>query len=233
MLKKYLDSRYIKALIREYFEDKSNLYTTVGLVVFLIGWGGYKLYTKHTYAVQAKAQLQFSEALEVYNKALAMELLGIHKGENTFTEWDDAELAFRIGYEQNKNSGIAPFFLAYQAQSLAHQGDYAKALSILDEAQKRFAKDVNWSYLFKITRSLMLFNSDQHSALESLRLLAYDEKNPLNDMALYYLGEYYYAQQDLEQAKKVFNDVVVKDTKNVLDIQSPWVELAKNRLQQV
>lgn len=234
MLKKYLDINYIKAWLKEYFEDKSNFYTTIGLVIFLVGWGSYKLYNYHSYNVQIKAQAQFSDALEVYNRALAMDLLGMNTNDaSKKVEWDDAELAFRIGYEQNKNAGITPFFLAYQAQSLARQGDYQKALTILDDTEKYFSNDINWSYLFQITRALILFNFDQMSGLNTLKQLAYDEKNPLDLMALYYLGEYYYAQGDLDGAKKTFNDVIIKDTKNELDIVSPYIELAKKRLEQL
>ena len=164
MLKKYLDIKYTKAVIREYFEDKSNLYTTIALVLFLIGWGGYKAYNYYNVQVQTKAQVQFSEALEVYNKALAMQLLGMNSSDKSYSEWDDAELAFRVGHEQNKSSGIAPFFLVYQAQSLAKKGDYQQALTMLDEAQKGFSLD-HWRYLLKITRALILFNVEQSSAL--------------------------------------------------------------------
>lgn len=231
MVKKYLDIAYIKSYIRDYFEDKSNLYTTIGLVVFLLGWGGYKVYTHYTTRLQVKAQAQFNEALEVYMKALSVELLGQGSDDQVRSAWDDAELAFRLGYEQNNHAGIAPFFLMYQAQAFARQGDYQQAEQALVKAEKSVPAGSAWSYLIAVTKALITLNHDQVNGLESLKNLAYDEKNPLDLMALYYLGEYYYANQQHDEAKKAFNDVLVKETKNQLHIQSPWVALARERLE--
>lgn len=227
-----MDIRYMKAWLYEYFEDKSNLYTTIACVAFLIGWGGYKLYNWHSNTVQTKSQLAFNDALNVYNKALATEFFAENKNAIS-AEWEDAEMAFRLGYEQNKGSSIAPFYLVYQAQALARQGDFDKAFATIDEAIKKFSGDNNFSYLFKITRTLIEFDVDQTTAAENLKKLAYDAKNPLDVMALYYLAEYYYSLDDIETARKIFNDVVAKNEKNVLNIESPWVELAKERLQEI
>lgn len=232
-MKKYIDLAYIKAYTRQYFEDKSNFYTTIGMVVFLSVWGGYKLYKRHDIGVQSRAQAQFAQSMDVYNKALTMQLLDVKSGNATFTEWDDAELAFRSAYEQNSSAGIAPFFLVYQAQSLAWKADYKNALDVLDRAQQSFKNDVNWDYLFKTTKALIMFDVEQHEAIKSLNELGADEKNPLNQMALYYLGEYYYANNNLDAAKKAYSDVIAKETKNALDIKAPWAELAQNRLAQL
>lgn len=231
MINDYLDADQIKHSIKEYFKDKSNLYSTIFIVVFLAGWGGYRLYYWHNTNVQENAYLSFSDSLEVYNKALMQSF----EAEKTklLSDWDDAELAFRIGYEQNSSAGIAPFFLAYQANSLAMQGDIDKALQVLDKAISKFKSGSDFYYLFKTTRALVLFEQNQEQAVNELTQLSTDSKNALDVMALYYLGEYYYSIGDLNSAKKNFEDVLVKNTKNKLGLESSWVDLAKQRLEQL
>lgn len=229
-LQKYVDTYQIKVWIREFRQDKSNFYTTIGLVVFLLGYGGYKAYKWHNTTVQAKAQLSFNDALEVYSRALAQ---GFYSKESNLHDWDESELAFRLAYEQNSSAGIAPFFLAYQAQSLANQGDYDKALSTLDQALSKFGSNSDYYFLIKTTYGLILFDKNQNEAANLLEELASNDDNPLNVMALYYLGEYYSFIGDFSRSKEKFNAVLVKDTANLLDIKSPWVDLAKSRLEQL
>lgn len=229
-LQKYVDTYQIKIWFREFTQDKSNFYTTIALVVFLLGYGGYRAYEWHNKTSQAKAQLSFNDALEVYSRALAQ---SFYSKETNIHDWDEAELAFRLAYEQNSSAGIAPFFLVYQAQSLANQGDYDKALSTLDQALSKFGSNSNYYYLIKTTYGLILFDKNQTEAVELLEGLAKNEDNPLNLMALYYLGEYYSFVGDVSKSKECFNAVLVKDSANLLDIKSPWVDLAKSRLEQL
>ncbi|OGB84395.1 hypothetical protein A3F66_06275 [candidate division TM6 bacterium RIFCSPHIGHO2_12_FULL_32_22] len=230
MINKEVILDFLKDQARDAVKDKTSIATTIFVVIGALFIGGYYFNGWYTNRVESAAQLAFTESLDIYNQALSKELMTTDKATN---EWDESDLAFKTAYDQNKNSKLSPFFLVYQAQSLAREGEIEKAVSILDEAIDDVSNDLHFFNLFKLTKNLILFNGsteDKTSALKDLEALASDKDNPLQDMSLYFLAEYYYSEGDLEKAKDLFQRASELGFKNELNVESPWVGLSKEKL---
>lgn len=216
---------------REISRDKSTLATFIFTVIGAFVIGGYFLHGWYSARVQRQAQFAFTQSLEIYQQALAKDLTATEEKKDN--DWDESDLAFKTAYDQNKHSKISPFYLVYRAQSLAQEGEIEKSINILNDAISKFSNDKHFLNLFKITKSLILFNGsidDKKSAVENLDKLANDKENPLQDMALYYLGEYYSSENDNEKAKEAFTKASELEFKNDLNLTSPWVEKSKEKL---
>jgi predicted negative regulator of RcsB-dependent stress response len=211
-------------------KDKSTLTTAIIVFIGVLAISGYFLHGWYSARVQSSAQLAFSESLDVFNQSLMKDLTAVEKKDN---DWDESDLAFKTAYDHNKHAKISPFYLVYQAQSLAREGDVERAVEHLDRAISDFSRDVHFLNLFKITKNLILFNGSleqKQNALDQMKALSDDKDNPLRDMALYYLGEYYYAENDIVSAKDAFQRGLELEFKNELGIESPWVNLCKEKI---
>lgn len=216
---------------REISKDKSTLATFIFAVIGTFVIGGYFLHGWYSARVQRQAQFAFTQSLEIYQQALAKDLTATEEKKDN--DWDESDLAFKTAYDQHNHSKITPFFLVYRAQSLAKEGEIEKSINILDDAISKFYNDKHFLNLFKITKSLILFNGstdDKKLALELLDKLANDKDNPLQDMALYYLGEYYFIENNTIKAKEAFQKATELEFKNDLNLTSPWVEKSKEKL---
>ena len=230
MINKEVVLDFLKDQARDAVKDKTSIATTIFVVIGCLFIGGYYLQGWYSNRVESAAQLAFTESLDIYNQALSKELMTTEKAAN---EWDESDLAFKTAYDQNKNSKISPFFLVYQAQSLAREGEIEKAVNIIDEAIHDVSNDLHFTNLFRTAKNLILFNGsteDKASAFKDLENLASDKDNPLEDMALYFLAEYYYSEGDLEKAKGLYKRASEISFKNELNLESPWVELSKEKL---
>lgn len=216
-----------KKMFAEYFqsvwEDRINRIIIIAGTVFAVGFFAYWGYHLHIRTRQEKAQYAFSESLEVYKQAVAQEFSGASDKSNM---WDEVEMAFKTAYKQNQSSTYAPYFLAYQAEALIRQGKKQEAKELLEKAVSSMNKNQYLKSLYNT--KLALLNADQEGGIQDLINLAQDAKNPFQDMAKFYLGEYYYAQGDLEKAKEQFVELDNMGEKS--EVQSPWVRLGLNYL---
>lgn len=214
---------------------RKNPLTLVGLVgigLFIAVTGGVTLYRWHINRQQRLAQLAFSESLEVYHQAWAVDLTPELEAEKLGL-WEEVELAFKSAHEQNGSSTFGPFYVAFEAQAMAHQGKIQEAVDLLDKAMRALTKYPQFYYLFKTTQALILFeDKDQQKAIDALKAVAMDEKNPMAAMAYFYLGEYYLYQQDQAHAKEAFNKAITTQGNDVR-FASPWMALAQAKVQQL
>src|SRR3990167_9225141 len=123
MINKEVVLDFLKDQARDAVKDKTSIATTIFVVIGCLFIGGYCLQGWYSNRVESAAQLAFTESLDIYNQALSKELMTTEKAAN---EWDESDLAFKTAYDQNTNSKISPFFLVYQAQSLAKEGEIEK-----------------------------------------------------------------------------------------------------------
>ena len=226
--KKYVDEA------RQYFEHRViRLVIGAGLVV-AIGVGGYFWYQRSTNNRQAQAVEAFEEAMQAYYNALAAQLDFGRKGEKP--AWDEVELAFDAAYQQNRHAAFAPYFLVYQAQALAAQQKYTEAIAVLDQALNKLDKENKFYDLFRLVRASILIDAGDQAGQSLLQALADDAKNPYQEMAKYYLAQYYLslgtkADQDGQgkdqgnQALSLFQDLAANEL--VVDGQPTWAALAK------
>ncbi len=205
----------------------------IAIALLGIGIGGFFLYRWNTIRRQRLAQLAFTESMDVYQQAWGASVTPEAQKEAAGL-WEEVELAFKSAYEQNDRTTYAPFFLAFQAQALAQQGKIKEAFDLFEQATIQLTSQSHFYYLLKIAQALILFEDkdSQQKAVELLQTLINDEKNPLNVMALYYLGEYYMNQQQDELARAAFAQAVAQRDVSTKFV-SPWIQLSQARLQQL
>lgn len=219
---------------RELLQQRNNRIALAVLIFAIIGAGGYYAYQWHNNNIQKLAQKAFSESLEVYNQAMSLAFAKDASEKDSMNLWAEAEIAFKTGYSQNKSSTLAPFFLVYEAQALLRQNKLDQAYEVLSEGLKKIPGNLPFSFLYQTTQALMeIDRQDTQKGIDRLDKLSKDKNNPLRDMAVFYLGEYYLSINEIAKARLQFESLDLTN-KDVIDkSDSPWVNLAKSKLQQL
>lgn len=219
--------------IKGYFAQKQIRYALIIGSVVVLGAAGFYTYKWYRKGVQQAAQKAFSEAMETYNQALSLEYAGESvSSKEKETIWDEVEIAFKTGYNQNKRSTLAPFFLVYESEALLRQGKIDQSYDILSQAVNQMSKKSPYYYLYSIKQALFeIDKKDQQKGVARLNELIQDKNNVFKDMAAYYLAEYYWANKDFKKAKELYQsiDVEQKTDKET----SSLINNVKMRLQQL
>jgi len=220
---------------KNFFNNK-NVRLAIGsialLVVFVLAFFAHKWYRV---SVEQRAQKAFSDSMEVYKQAMGLELSQESDNKNQSNIWEEVEIAFKTAYLQNKSSSLAPFLLIYQSESLIRQGKKEEGYKILSEAVNHISKSSPYYYFYKIKESLMKFDmNESEKALQELNKLGNDKSNPFRDLANYYLGEYYWSDNNFDKSKEYFQKLMANQQQNVSEkVETPWFIMAKLRLQQL
>ena len=155
-----------------------------------------------------------------------------HIFSNENEKWKAAEQAFKSAYSLNKGANIAPFYLSFQADALAHQGKVQEAIPLLDKAVKNMpSPQLHDAYSIKLA-ILKLDSGVPALKKQGLKLLTkYAGKDQffLHDYVLYQLGEYHWAQHEFDEVRSYWNMLVLKYSKGSGDT-SPWISEVKERL---
>jgi hypothetical protein len=149
--------------------------------------------------------------------------------------WSSVQNLAHDGYKNHGSTNLGGYFLAMEAQSLARQKMYTQAVETMEQAvaQLNSSPMVNG---FKIARALMKLDSDSETAhvqaLEELALLARSKDQYGADEAAYRLGTICLAQGDVSKTREYWT-MLSEQTFASKEEESPWVALAKNRLEQL
>lgn len=196
------------------------LYAGLGLGMLGLTVWGYRWYrvTK-----EEQAQEVFSSCMREYDRA-----------EQDPSLWGNAELVFRLGAEQNQGSSMLPYFLAYQAEALLRMGKDVEARDVMDRAVAQMSSSSPIYSLYATKQALMMMDAAeadvQTKGLEKLTKLAHDDANLNRDMALYYLGLYHWAHDDIANARVVWADLAPLAQQ---EPTSPWARRAQEKIEQV
>jgi len=139
-----------------------------------------------------------------------------------------------IGCEQHKSSALAPYFLVFYADALFKDGQKEEALEKLDRAVQTLPKGSPLLSLYKTKQALIHLDDSwtQEAGLQELKALADDEGNSNRDMALYYLGLYYWTQDKVNDAQMIWQQLV-DAFKHEKFGASPWAARAKTKLETI
>ena len=188
------------------------------------GMVSYRYYV--SYREQA-AQETLSQYMQEYFQASAQKMSA---------DWSGIAFNFERGYAQYSNSYLAPYFLAFQADALIQQDQKGQALIVMNTMLEGLGTDSPLFNVYATKRALVQIDSDelseQQAGVESLTKLADDVSNSNQDLSLFYLGSYYWAQDNVEQAKQAWQKLVSLQDKDALT-KSPWSLLAQEKLDQV
>jgi tetratricopeptide (TPR) repeat protein len=162
--------------------------------------------------------------------AHAVELFERAEQENTDVLWDEADRAFSQGYSHYSGSTLAPYFLAFQSEIAARQGDFARARDIMDKAVRTMSPQAPLYGAYAVKLALMQIESGDPELVEkgknSLHALAHDIRNSDHDMALYQEGLLLFEQGDRQAAEKVWHALIG----SAQAADSIWAHIAQAKL---
>jgi hypothetical protein len=206
----------------------------IGLsIVILIGIAGYVAYHHYMIKRERQAYARFTDSLEILLQGEAAKQNPEHKKYQQGL-YEEAELAFQAGFDQHSDSNLAPYFRAMQASALVKQGKFDDAFHQLERAVDKIPTRSPLRALFTTQIALMkIDNTAMHEVgLQELRTLATDSSNHYQDLARYYLGQYYWSQGNLDEAKSEWL-ALIQEQKQYGDAASPWAQLAGTRISQI
>lgn len=203
------------------FQDLYDRYGNYLLAILIAGsasWFGYKYYRNWS---EQKSFTQFAESIDDYNK------LALRDGKSS--EWQDIQTGLSARAQSNSGSSLAPYFSALQADAQIKEGNIDGALATYDKLLAKLPKNSPLYPLYVIKQALIKTDATQESVrvdgMKILELIALDPKSPVQDMALYYLGYFAWAANDLTTAEKYF-DILIKNSQD-----SVWAKMAMAKLE--
>jgi len=223
-------------IIFEYLQKNKKQVSLIAAAVLVVG-GVIAWHFIHRSIIQVRAHGDFVHAMEYFQAPVvgqgASSISFDTKEFRTKEEkWARVEELFRLGYENNKSSGLASIFLAFQAQALWMQDKQEESISILKQAIDIMPSQDLKSY-YRIKLALLQIDSEnkklQDEGLFLLKELAVDEKSVGHDRALYRLGDYFWNKKQFDEARNYWNQLVLKYGKSSKK-PSLFVQQAKTKL---
>lgn len=224
---------YVGRTVRDIFDggfhQASRYLKSIGIVlmILLAATGGYLGYRFYIVSREQEAHQSFVEYLETFQSA---------QQANSQQEWERMISVFDHGYQQHKESNVAPLFLSLKANAQLQLGEHVEGINTLQQAIDALPKGSQLLPLLATRQALMQLDADDDAlskvGLVQLVSLARDEKNSLKDMALFYLGRYYWANDQIEDAKKAWQELEDSSWAQKA-YPSPWVAQAKQTLKQL
>jgi len=202
-------------------------YTFIVAGICVSGLSGYYVYSLYISNRESAAQKVFSECIVDFENA--------KKG---IGSWDNVQVAFQMGHKQNSGSMLAPYFKAFEADSLYEQGKNKEAIETLANALEDMKSDLDMFSLYKTKLALMKFDSKRENLkaeglkeLESIAGLGdkSDKATSGRGVALYYLGSYFLGQNNIEKAKEAWEKLVALEVEKEGPV-SGYIGLAKEKL---
>jgi hypothetical protein len=163
-----------------------------------IGWFGYQRYAA---SYNQQAQWALAQQVERFESILQSET-------SDAAVWRELEQGFAKGFEAHRRSTLAPLFRAYQAEAAMRAGDPVHACELLTMAINEMGK--SYPLYFAYATKLYVWELDHHKvfhadpsqdggrtpamiknrAIQELKALAQDGKNPDPGLAWYHLWQY-------------------------------------------
>ncbi len=204
--------------IKKFKYTKELLISACLLIGAILSFLSYKMYVVYR---EQKAQRIFGQYITEYHQ--------VKNGSST--DWQRLANLFEQGSKEQSNSYLSPYFILFQVDALVKEGKRQEALAGLDTVIQQ-ATSSPLLTLIKTKRALILLDDVDEIArtrgLEELKELAEDKKNQFRDTAQFYLGQYYWSVNSIEQAEDVWQTLKDEQYKEKL-AASPWLELTKTR----
>jgi len=213
VLLKWIDDVFKKAKVYQ------QVLIVAGIGVIVLGSAGFG-YIYYKNKVRAAAYKDFMTAIQCYdgvvkNKKVSSDYPSIKQFESEKDKWTQTEQVFRQGYQNYKNTELAPAFLSFQAEALLNLGKIDEAIKVLKEVVSQVkSAEIKDSYKVKIA----LINLDkkdekaQSDALNELISVANNDSSAANEVALYQVGSYFWNQKKYNEAKDYWQRLLVKTT---------------------
>lgn len=168
------------------------------------------------------AQGYFGVLVMEYNQAL----------QDKNADWDLLRAKFEKGFADYSGSSLVPYYKSYVVTMLLQQNKTNEAAALLTTVESD-AQSSSMTLLYAIERALIDLDSadigQQKKGEQALRVLADDTVNQFADMAQFYLGRYYWANDQIAQAREVWEKLVDEQAHEKI-APSPWAQQVKEYL---
>jgi len=197
-------------------------------VVFLVG-GFFLTYKFYRDSLEQSAHASFVSCVNVLDAKGQVDGTPFRSEQE---KWTKVAEVFEEGYKKNKSASIAPMFLAFKAEALINLGKINESIELLKKVVSLLSEGaLKDSYILKL--ALLQIDSGNEALLSDgilkLVMLSEKDKSPVNDIALFRLGEYYLIKQDIVAAKKYLN-ILVLNYGNKKENTSIWAKKGLEKL---
>lgn len=185
------------------------------LITFIIfaGYFGYKQYIFKKEAVAQQSLAYVMTLFEDYSKSAQ-----ISQDLNIINEIKKAQ-------EEHKNSSLASYFSILLSKVYAQEEKTSESLQALEDGIE-LAKDSLTENMLKTNYALLMLDSNdselQKNGLATLKELIEDKENPIRDIAQFYLGKYFWINNDLQAAKIIWQEFLDEQAEHRMS-PSPFV----------
>ncbi len=206
------------------------LTTVVALGMIFVGLRrGYEWYAV---GYEQKAQLAMVEALEEYDRAFYQMIENKQSVDVIKKRFEDTHVGFDVIFNSYDRSRLLASAYGFSSTAYWYSDKKNEAEAFINKAIDASKKSPLF-YVFKIKKAIMMIDQGLvKDGLDQLSELANDPKNPQADTAAFYLGYYYWSQEDKENAKKAWLLLEKYDEKSGSLKQgvSPWVLVAREKM---
>ncbi len=200
-------------------------YIVIAVGAIAIIAGAFFIYRWNVVHKEKMAQKQFALAYQEFIKA-----------EKSQEGWLQVATQFNNGATTHAGTTLAPYFNLYQAEALLRAGNGQEARAAMNSVIDKLSNNAPFANLFKIKRALMMLDAQdekvQQDGLADLIVIARDKNAAYNDTALFYLGKYYWATNNVAQAQETWQDLVLSQRQEKL-APSPWASVVEPYLKQI
>lgn len=196
------------------------------LLAVLISGAGFFVYRWYSDYRDQSAQRQFSIYFDEYLRNLAQKE----------PQWDAVASRLHVACQSLQGTSFGAYCLVIQAQASLRAGQRDQALNLLDQAAEQLGPSSPLHYVLATQRALIKADSGDEAlvqqAIQELVQLGHNEDNQQRDVALYYVGQYYWSHNRLADAKKAWQ-ALFDASRHRKFAPSPWVSLVEERIQQI
>jgi predicted negative regulator of RcsB-dependent stress response len=213
-------SSVLQNISRFIYSNDKNVIRAIAFVALLVGmFFAHKLWVNNR---EQSAQYDFAALMTEF------EMTSREKD----PQWSALLEKFETQYKKHSNSSLLPYYLGYKVQILLAEDKRDEALATLDT----MISDLVGSpliALYEMERALLQLDiADAQlndAGLETLKTLAQDKDNLYRDSAQYYLGRYYWANNQVADARAIWQQLVDEQRDEKM-APSPWVNQVQEQL---
>lgn len=142
-----------------------------------------------------------------------------------------ADVAEQCAHEAttHTHSYLYPYFKALQTEALVKSDDMTHALEVMEVMHASMRSSDPLYNLFALKYALMQLDSADEAVkargLEALKRLAENSSNLYTDAAQFYLGQYYWSNNQVDEARGVWKQLL-SARRMEQGMTSPWAEIA-------
>lgn len=206
----------------------------IGVAVLAAAGTGYFYYNNWK---QACAHQDFIAALRYYDAPVTGEQRELNGDTIEFAtdqdKWKKVEEVFHKGYQDNRRSGLASIFRAYQASALIHLGKIDEAIEMLGAVVTHVpSQEVKDFYRLKLALTKLDSSRGdvQQEGFAELKKIAEDSQHFAHEAGLFYLGYYFWTQKDYAQVRNYWQQLMVKYGLKETKQQSGFADIVRSKL---